>query len=897
MDFGPTDTVSRGNKVKSPEQLGVLGPFNADEDGADLPGAGSGSFAGVLSSSYREMTTSFNFNSSTAALERAYDRRIELAHKFSGEPRWSNPYRVGGIENIPRWILGSEAYAKEFEEREAALAKKNPAYDAARSRRSLEAEQIAIGRGDAEAAQQEMQLYGPGAGKHIASFLGGAAAIGQDPIGVATAFLGFGSAGVGYKSLAIAAAKNAAVNAGLEGLQQYTVVANRRKELGLDPGNLLAQVAMAGVFGGTLDAGARGLIRGGNRAMGRLPILNERNHISGWESAEDARLFERVKAGDVDAAEELIKRYGNPEDPEVKVAAAAARFDEEVATTSRLTDVPEPAVARAYDQGIRAVLDDAEPAPRAPDPVNPSIGQIRQVLIGDADVGDVGAREALDAMPEAKASVEAWRAYKETVTRDDLKDAVSEQIKALDALKGRIRPLVEEINTKSTTPERLARIFKDDPVIQSRVKDSTSKRIQMGRDLSRLPDDLLDDVASGDINQRHAALVGELVDDPAQHRSMLDAIEREAPESIADARKVIAREKDAFDLKGKTDLLTTDPSVSKLDDVNGEAAQAQIDQLIDEIGRGNTPAGIADGINAGIAAAQAKILDIRHTLTPLPTGSQAIHHSNLEALAVAGLDPSRRNADTVRALQDQGLYGSTEWQILLETAEATGALKREKVKPTGDSAKGDGAEKIPTIEDVAAGFDRLAKRSDYTPERMITDRKDLDQVADLDGIKQPGETMNQTIARLALERNKGASLGDDLDDVLDEIVAAMRARQGPSKEPEFQGFQAIEATKQQDAVALMLRRHSEGQTIQGPGGELLARGTDLLDDIGSELRVRGFDGPDDIGKALNGARNPDRLQDDIDDGNMDLTREGFARSLQQADRLDHLSELIESCKV
>lgn len=491
-----------------------------------------------------------NTNARQVALEEAYDRRIDDVHKATGM-RLGNPMRAtygeywvkfylerrGGDPLDTTFGFGDyrQMLAEKFHDQLLGLAGQHPdKVDLIRPTVTPLQDAQEKARAAEEGAGSALARYGGGwGGGALASFAGGIAGGANDPVNwLALAVGPSGGAARGAKGVAWMAVKQGAANASVETLMQPSVAAWRKEAgLGYDAGDFAANVGMAFAFGAGIDASVRGAARGYRAARGHVPIVDKATGaVTGWETPEAAlhraatvskiEDVAKAQAGDIDAMERLAVETGQQNDPIVRSAIEAAR-DVDAASTHVAGRDPH-LTEEADVQGMRHLLDPDEPPPVMPEAGRPT-----------ASVDPVA--------PEHAAYI------------DEIAGALND---------GRLDTL-ESAAMLREAPQAAARVEASTPVLRDAVA------------VARLSDQAFAMVENGGASVEHAAAVGRLVEDQAEHASVLAAVERIAPATPAETRRAIGI------LTRKFDPV---PETRGIDDPHGPEAAARTAQLERSLG-------------------------------------------------------------------------------------------------------------------------------------------------------------------------------------------------------------------------------------------------------------------------------------------------------------------------
>src|SRR6185503_8345175 len=399
---------------KHPDKLDILRP-DRDPRSEDFK-----RFDELFQSSVNENDLNHSFIGKALSIDRAYQTKIDAIKKATGE-ELTDP--LNAANDPETGFYNPERYAQaqaEFQRRLYELADKYPEMrEIIGPDRPLIADANQLRARTEHRDNEAWDKSAQDAAAWLARLGGGFYSMTHDPVQVGTAFAGpWGHAARGIKGLLWMGLKQGAANAGAEALMQ-PFVQQWRKEAGLDygVGQAARDIGMAGAFGFAVDAGVRGLVRGGRRAAGkpylgppdaphgaRLPGAPEQaesaqsgpgpaarpdNPLSALDqaarSAPEGSLIRRAFEGDETALREMAQKTGVDADPAIK------RMLEEV-ETQKLFPAPErvddgehmSALARA----VREASGSANDLP-AGDAIKPAVS--RDI----ARIADEAAREAV----------------------------------------------------------------------------------------------------------------------------------------------------------------------------------------------------------------------------------------------------------------------------------------------------------------------------------------------------------------------------------------------------------------------------------------------------------------------------------------------------------------------
>lgn len=518
-------------------------PSNDGGEGVSGPPA-SGS--DVIAAAFQQGRVVDNPLARRYGLEQAYDKRIAAIFAATGQ-RVDNPARMAqpGLPDTTdveqdfdssrfsrqQQFRRRDPYA-EFDGHLQRLATQHPDHVAViNPTRSPREDARETARNAERGLDDALARYdGPTGGGTLASLIGGAGASFTDPANLLGMAVGpMSTVGAGARAIAWNALKSGAANAAVEASFQ-PLIADWRREAGLEYGvsQFALNVGGAAALGFGLDAGIRGAIRGVQRTRGLVPKLDAGGGFVGWHTPEQALEAAALKntisdvaqaaGGDPGAMRRLAQAMGRDGDPDVM--AAINRYEMEMQTSPRHPALDPDDTDARFTQAVRSVLDDREPPPARAEPLPQG-------------------RDDFDPSPERQAEREA-------------------AARMLDDGEG--------------TPIQAAIALRQHPDLAAGVSFA-SDHMQVARALSRLSDEAFDQVLDGAASPRHAALVGQLVPDPARHRSVLDALENAQPESLESARHMIA------ELTPPPELPSASVRLTGLDDPYGPQAKAQTDAL------------------------------------------------------------------------------------------------------------------------------------------------------------------------------------------------------------------------------------------------------------------------------------------------------------------------------
>ena len=450
-----------------------------------------GTFSEVLDAAWDNGRYAWNANSRWRALEEAYDRRIKSVQEATGQTL-DNPLRAAPSADDYREIArrtktsGKALYlpdymAEKFQRQLARIAEGAPdKLGVLRPHVPVVADAVDIARGSEEKLNDVLSRTSGLTGT-LANLAGGVGAAFEDPATYALAPVGLsGSASKSLLWNALrAAASNAAGQAVIEPfIQQW------RAEAGLEAGFLpgLKDVAFAGAVGGGLDFAVRGAVRTVKRARGT------------YQPGTPAPEIERGAT-----IEEAIPRL--PDDNPIKAAAAG-----------------DDTALVAAAQKIEGHLTAAER------------GALRQLEIDTNMKVDAG--EDLAAIAQAIRHAEAPDLEPMPVHRPPAR-AASVEIDPADAVAVRLS------EGRGSTIET-ATAFRARPELVSAVP--MEGKALTARSLAQLDETAFEMVQRGAVKESWGALVADTVADPAEHVPVLERLAEAQPESLAEARRIVAEE-------------------------------------------------------------------------------------------------------------------------------------------------------------------------------------------------------------------------------------------------------------------------------------------------------------------------------------------------------------------
>ncbi|WP_062222269.1 hypothetical protein [Aureimonas sp. D3] len=428
-----------------------------------------------------------------------------------------------------------------------------------------------------------------GVSRLAATFVGAARGSLRDPLQVATLFLG-GGAGVAkgvVGRIGQTVLTEAVINGGVEAAVQSRAQ-QWRAENGLESGIVpaLKQVGLAGLFGGAFG----GLVQGGREVAAALKVTDR----AGIEAIERLATGE-AKAGDF---EDVARRLGVDLDPaELRTARVAADQhtldDAAFGSLPGLTDdeagAMRNAATRAIERGepmpagpvIKAPRDPSEnivlseAAPSAErvevqgrpvaferfDPRSLDTDAVAYQYKGGGDEAGVTDRlrgvKRWDATASGKVMVHERKDGQRFVADGHQRLGLAKRLQGegdanvrLDGYLFReadgwtaedVRALAAKKNMQEGSGEAIdaARVMRDRPDLLDDGLPMSGAMMRKATALARLSDDAWGMAVNGVIDQNHAALIGELVPDPAMHAAAIADLAKFDPETDRVARSLI----------------------------------------------------------------------------------------------------------------------------------------------------------------------------------------------------------------------------------------------------------------------------------------------------------------------------------------------------------------------
>ncbi len=517
-----------------------------------LPAAAPRGLGEEIAAGYEAARRVVNLNKTEVLEREETERRIVEIEAATGQ-RLANPYKERFAEvdedAIRRrfrldGLSPSEAYAaiviqrrRSFEAQIEALKEKFP--DAG-----------VIGREEADAAIRaraqdfEIQLSEAGLG----GFVGAVGAGFTDPVNIATAPIG-GSA----KTVLGAAMKTAGANMAIEAaVTPFDQV--QRRQLGLETGvgQAALNIALAGAFGLTLGAG----VKGGEIAFGKMT----RRQV-------------------VAAADALPAEQQTPE-----IVAARNALEKEILADecAGLVDHPDPEIAGAHREAL-AAADEAAGDGQPPQTVE-APGIARETLpdnagvylefdpdqlVVDAERFQFKAGGDVEGVTDALRGVEKWdpikagaaivweandgrffvadghqrtglaRRLKAQGQSPKLRADVLREADGFSAADVRAIAAAKNIAQGTGTAIDAAKVLKVRPELLDGTINPRSGLVRNAQGLMRLGDDAFGMIVNEVVPDHYGAIVGRLVDDPAEQVAVMGVLARQSPANVTEAEALI----------------------------------------------------------------------------------------------------------------------------------------------------------------------------------------------------------------------------------------------------------------------------------------------------------------------------------------------------------------------
>lgn len=544
-------------------------------------------------------TLTENATNAAERQRRAYKNRIAAIKKATGE-ELNDPSDVGRYATLDELQASqggegiNQTRKRLFQEKLIELERKFPdKKDTIGASYSIDDEAAQIGR-DIVAQQEQLARSGDGSfAEGFAGFLGGFRGYIRDPFQALALFVG-GPTGQVAKTVGgrilLGVLSNAGINAGVEAALQ-PMAQSGRAEAGLHYGfgEGLEHVAYAGAFGGVF-----GGVFGGGAELFRA--FNSPN--SAVRKAAQRATRGETQPGDLDELAEATGVVVDPEDRKVFDAAMEAAEDETVAFRDAPAGISDSEQGRMALEAMESVTKNREPvagAVLAPE----RLPEVDQVIVETKPVPKGGVVRVADKpisfeqMDPSSLSTDATAyQYKGGGNADGVTDRLREVEKWDPTASGKVfvheradgkryvadghqrlglakrlqeegaegvvldgyvyreadgwsvedvRALAAKKNMQegSGTPIDAARILRDRPELLDGSLPLSGSMMRKAVGLSRLSDDAWGQVLNSVVPENHAALVGELVADPALHSGVLQDLAKFTPETERQARLLI----------------------------------------------------------------------------------------------------------------------------------------------------------------------------------------------------------------------------------------------------------------------------------------------------------------------------------------------------------------------
>ncbi|MCA1241874.1 hypothetical protein LC092_05455 [Stappia stellulata] len=508
---------------------------------------------------------------------RAYDERIEAVRAATGV-ELENPLRVA------RWPTMDELKARGpdenivatrkrlFAERLHALQTQYPdKADRIRAGLSIDDQARQLGRDiEVRADAVNADPDNPG-GSGLAGFAGTVRGYLRDPLQLGTLFVGGpeGGAAVSIAGRILTSfGRNAAINAGVETVLQVPAQMGRA-EAGLEAGvaegakNVGLAAGLGGALGGAMT-GIGEMIRAGRAAPKDVAAVRD-----ALDPETRTEFDMAIEAGRDEAAAFADPPAGvTPEEAGRLATEAVDQIADDGPPVSGAVEKP----ARAPD--VAQILDKAADAPSGAvavqgkparfsrfDPATLETDAAAYQYKGGGDATGVTDRlsgvQSWDATASGKVFVHERSDGTRYVADGHQRLGLAKRLKSegddavvLDGYLFReadgwgvadVRALAAKKNMQegSGSPLDAARILRDSPDLLDDSLPVSGPMMRKAIGLSRLSDDAFGMTVNGMIPENHAALVGEMVTDPALHAGVLQDLQRFAPETDRQARLLI----------------------------------------------------------------------------------------------------------------------------------------------------------------------------------------------------------------------------------------------------------------------------------------------------------------------------------------------------------------------
>lgn len=551
-----------------------------------------GAYLEVMAAAYRQQVLVDNTYAREEAITRAIDRRIADVERATGVTldNYMRGASLGDISTMAGFELPveqlddrpAESARDFFHRRLQELAESFP--DQAHLIRpdiSIEDDARALARGSAEALEAALgREQVTGLGGVAATLVGSIGGSFRDPLQVATLFIGGGAGTAGSVALRIGqvALREAAINTGVVALMQPRVQA-WREEAGLRAGVVpaLENLGLAALFGaipGGAIQGVRELKGPAKRAVEKLaggtatPAETKRatDALNVPLSDHDAAAL-RGAAAEPDAPPPL---KDVPADLDVEITNQAVRHAE----APDLFPPPEIALAvPPRPQSQTRVIDEALPGESAKVDGKPvaftsfdprAIGTDASAFQFKGGTDAAGVSERLrgvsewDPLASGKVFVFERRAGKRVIADGHQRLALAQRLigeggadditlhgylyrEADGWTPADVRALAAKKNMQEGSGDALdvARILRERPDILDGALPVTGPMMRSAVALARLSDEAFGMVVNGVVPPGHAAAVGAMVPDPAQHAAVLADLVRLKPETEREAKLAI----------------------------------------------------------------------------------------------------------------------------------------------------------------------------------------------------------------------------------------------------------------------------------------------------------------------------------------------------------------------
>lgn len=534
-------------------------------------------FAKAFRANDEAQTYTQNAMNLLARRERAYDERIEAVREATGVAL-ENPLRVARMPTMDELRARHpnenivDTRKRLFADRLHQLQQQHPdKADRIRAALSIDEQAREIGR--AAEARAEKVNADPDApdGSWLAGFAGTMRGYLRDPLQVGTLFVG-GPEGGAAANVALrilsSVGRNAAINAGVESVLQVPAQMGRA-EAGLEAGvgEAAGNVALAAGLGGVLGGAMTGIgemIRAGRAAPADVGAARGK-----LDPETQAEFDTAVDAGRDEAAAFADPPQGvTPEEAGRMAAEGVDQVADGGPPVSGAVIKPErPAdLAQVLDEAAEAPAGriDVQGKPAAFSRFDPSTLETDAAAYQYKDGGDaagvtdrLAGVEKWDPTASGKVFVHERADGKRFVADGHQRLGLAKRLRqagddgvVLDGYLFReadgwtvpeIRALAAKKNMQegSGTPLDAARILRDSPELLDDSLPVSGPMMRKAVAISRLSDDAFGMTVNGLVPENHAALVGEMVADPALHSGVLQDLAHFAPETDRQARLLI----------------------------------------------------------------------------------------------------------------------------------------------------------------------------------------------------------------------------------------------------------------------------------------------------------------------------------------------------------------------